>query len=441
MKRLSLFALFMAFACTVMAQVNRAKAEFLFGQGDGELNPALADNSRQLTVLDSIAADFEKVSIQNRYVILHSYTSPDGSLEVNENLARRRADVVEKTFDSQLKTDAHVIYKSHLFEWDEVEQMARVDDQLPNRDKVLAIFGSEERQLTIDNAVASDDLITKIKSIDTGETYSYIAKNYFPRLNRVVLEVRYMGNYSQPVAERRVISERVFYRDMTTGEVLDSIGVKLEPLQPEMPVTKEIEPVLTESQREYKDTVKVTEHMSFWDTVNHNLAVKTNLLYDVALVPNVGLEWRFSDHISASANWMYAWWSRDSKHDYWRIYGGDVELKYWFGHKSGRKLTGHHVGAYGGILTYDFEWGGKGYMGEKWSHMFGVSYGYSLPIAKHLNLDFNIGLGYLGGEYYEYEPEGDAYYWHQTKKRHWIGPTKAEISLVWLLGANNKRKK
>lgn len=426
----------MAFACTVMAQVNRAKAEFLFGQGDGELNPALADNSRQLTVLDSIAADFEKVSIQNRYVILHSYTSPNGSLEVNENLARRRADVVEKTFDSQLKTDAHVIYKSHLFEWDEVEQMARVDDQLPNRDKVLAIFGSEERQLTIDNAVASDDLIAKIKSIDTGETYSYIAKNYFPRLNRVVLEVRYMGNYSQPVSERRVISERVFYRDLTNGEVLDSIGAKSESLQPEMLVIKEIEPVLTESQREYKDTVKVTEHMSFWDTVNHNLAVKTNLLYDVALVPNVGLEWRFSDHISASANWMYAWWSRDSKHDYWRIYGGDVELKYWFGHKSGRKLTGHHLGVYGGVVTYDFEFGGRGYQGDRWSYMAGLSYGYSLPIAKKLNLDFEIGLGYLGGEYYEYDYNNDAqlYFWQQTKKRKWIGPTKVEISLVWLLG-------
>ena len=434
MKRLSLFALFMAFACTVMAQVNRAKAEFLFGQGDGELNPALADNSRQLTVLDSIAADFEKVSIQNRYVILHSYTSPDGSLEVNENLARRRADVVEKTFDSQLKTDAHVIYKSHLFEWDEVEQMARVDDQLPNRDKVLAIFGSEERQLTIDNAVASDDLIAKIKSIDTGETYSYIAKNYFPRLHRVVLEVRYMGNYSQPVSERRVISERVYYRDMATGEMLDERTKPTEKveetLQSEMPVQKPIEDISTNMQRTYDDS-------SFWGIVNHNLAVKTNLLYDAALVPNLGIEWRFSDHISANVNWMYAWWSRDSKNDYWRIYGGDAEIRYWFGNKTGRKLTGHHVGAYGGILTYDVEWGDKGYMVEKWSHIWGPSYGYALRIAKNFNLDFNLGLGYFGGEYYEYHPQGDKYYWNQTKKRNWFGPTKAEVSLVWLL--NNPR--
>lgn len=370
MKRLSLFALFLVLACSAMAQVNRAKAEFLFEQGDGNLNPALADNSRQLTVLDSIAADFEKVSIQNRYVILHSYTASTGSQEETVELARRRADVIEKAFDSQLKTDAHVVYKPHYDEGDE----------------------------------------------------------------RVVLEVRYMGNYPHPAAERRVISERVYYRDIATGEVIDEkakpIEKPSETLQPETPVQKPIEEISTNTQRSYGDS-------SFWGVINHNLAVRTNLLYDVALVPNLGIEWRFSDHISANVNWMYAWWSRDSKNDYWRIYGGDAEIRYWFGNKSGRKLTGHHVGAYGGILTYDVEWGGTGYMGEKWSHVFGLSYGYSLRIAKNFNLDFNLGLGYFGGEYYEYHPQGDKYYWNQTKKRNWFGPTKAEVSLVWLL--NNPR--
>ena len=429
MKRLSLFALFLVFACSAMAQVNRAKAEFFFEQGDGNLNPALADNGRQLTVLDSIAADFEKVGIQDRYVILHSYVAPDGSYESNEDLARRRADVIEKTFDSQLKTDAHVIYKPHYYEWGEIEKMARVDDQLPNKDEVLRIFGGEEEMLSIDNATASDELIQKIKGIDNGETYSYVVQHYFPKLNRVVLEVRYMGNYPLPRTERRVISERVYYRDMATGELVNEQETVQQPLQQETPVYNEIEQIHTASQRTYNDS-------TFWGVVRRNLAIKTNLLYDAALVPNLGIEWRFSDHISANVNWMYAWWSRDSKHDYWRMYGGDAEVKYWFGHKSGRKLTGHHVGAYGGILTYDVEWGGKGYMGEKWSYVMGLSYGYSLPIAKHFNLDFNIGLGYFGGEYYEYYPDDDQYVWQVTKKRKWFGPTRAEVSLVWLIGSN-----
>lgn len=158
------------------------------------------------------------------------------------------------------------------------------------------------------------------------------------------------------------------------------------------------------------------------------------MLYDLGLVPNLGIESAVTDHISVSADWMYAWWSHDSSHDYWRVYGGDLEVKYWFGNKNGQKLTGHHVGAYGGILTYDVEWGNKGYMGQKWSYIFGLSYGYALPLNRRFRLDFNLGIGYFGGEYYEYLPEGDHYYWQVTKNRRWFGPTKAEISLVWLLG-------
>ena len=57
-----------------------------------------------------------------------------------------------------------------------------------------------------------------------------------------------------------------------------------------------------------------------------------------------------------------------------------------------------------------------------------------------LNIDFSIGLGYMGGEYKEYLPQDGHYVWQSTKRRHWIGPTKAEISLVWLIGRGNTNK-
>ena len=51
-----------------------------------------------------------------------------------------------------------------------------------------------------------------------------------------------------------------------------------------------------------------------------------------------------------------------------------------------------------------------------------------------------IGLGYLGGEYQEYLPKDGHYVWQATKQRRWFGPTKAEVSLVWLLGRNNNNR-
>ena len=88
------------------------------------------------------------------------------------------------------------------------------------------------------------------------------------------------------------------------------------------------------------------------------------------------------------------------------------------------------------MLTYDVEFGGTGYQSAKWNYMAGLSYGYSIPIAKRLNIDFNIGIGYFWGNYYKYDynEEGELYLWEQTKKRRWFGPTRAEFSLVWLLG-------
>ena len=38
------------------------------------------------------------------------------------------------------------------------------------------------------------------------------------------------------------------------------------------------------------------------------------------------------------------------------IYGGDVELRRWFGRRAVEKpFSGHHVGLYGQIVTYAFE--------------------------------------------------------------------------------------
>ncbi|MBD5345769.1 MAG: DUF3575 domain-containing protein [Bacteroides sp.] len=180
------------------------------------------------------------------------------------------------------------------------------------------------------------------------------------------------------------------------------------------------------------------------------LNLKTNMLYDAALLPNVGAELYVGKQWSVTANWMYGWWSKNSSHRYWRAYGGDIGTRWWFGRKAGTKpLTGHHIGVYAGIVTYDFEFGGRGYMGgkpggtlwERCNRTAGIEYGYSLPVSRRINIDFSIGIGYFGGTYFEYLPVDNHYVWQSTRKLTWIGPTKAEISLVWLLGPNNQNTK
>ena len=178
-------------------------------------------------------------------------------------------------------------------------------------------------------------------------------------------------------------------------------------------------------------------------------ALKTNALYDIALVPNIGAEFHWGKDWSVGANWMYAWWNRDASHKYWRVYGGDLYVRKWFGKKAqSETFAGHHAGLYVQALTYDFCLGNRGYMGgepggnfwDKVSYAAGVEYGYSFPIARRLNLDFTVGVGYLQGNYHEYKVVDDCYVWQATKNRKWFGPTKAEVSLVWLLGKGQSDK-
>ena len=162
------------------------------------------------------------------------------------------------------------------------------------------------------------------------------------------------------------------------------------------------------------------------------IALKSNALYDLLLVPNIGIEVPVMDNWSVAANWMYAWWKSDSNNWYHRIYGGDLEIRRWFGNQT--DLTGWHIGTYAQMLTYDFEFGGNGELADRWTYGAGMAMGWSKNIAPKLNLDFTLGIGYLTGEYKEYKPEDDCYVWQSTKNRKWFGPTKAGVSLVWLLG-------
>ena len=183
----------------------------------------------------------------------------------------------------------------------------------------------------------------------------------------------------------------------------------------------------------------VTHSIDKTDQQPFQIALKTNVLLDLIAIPNAGLEIPLGNRWSVAVNGHYAWWKSDARSWYWRTYGGDIALRRWFGSKTaGRPLAGHHAGIYGQMLTYDFATGGRGYLADKWSYGAGLEYGYSLPIRKRLHLDFTLGVGYLGGEYKEYLPMDDHYVWQATRNRNWFGPTKAEISLVWLLGRGNR---
>ena len=205
---------------------------------------------------------------------------------------------------------------------------------------------------------------------------------------------------------------------------------------------------LTRAQEVATDSLTIDTIPSYTATKTKRppvVALRTNLLYDAALIPNIGLEVWLPKNFSLAADWFGSWLYSDKKHIYWQGYGGYLTLRYYFGRQAQEtRMTGHHVGIYGSALTYDIEFGGTGYQAAKFGFGGGVEYGYSLDVGHSLCIDFNIGVGYQGGEYKVYQPTDDGsghYVWQATRLRRWWGPTKAEISLKWLISPVQKKQK
>lgn len=170
------------------------------------------------------------------------------------------------------------------------------------------------------------------------------------------------------------------------------------------------------------------------------VALKSNLLHDGLLTPDLGLEVRLPGNFSAGVQGVLAWWSNDSRHHCWRICGGWAEARYWFGPKaSERALTGHHVGVYGSVHAFDFEFGkgrGRQTPGVMWGA--GISYGYSWKLNSRLNLDVGARFGYAEGAVTRYDAQCGMHVCTGHEVRRYAGPTDISVTLVWFPGRGSK---
>lgn len=166
------------------------------------------------------------------------------------------------------------------------------------------------------------------------------------------------------------------------------------------------------------------------------LSLSTNLLYDVVMAPSLGAEVNLGKNLSLAAHGTWNWFDGSLLYKHVRIVTGDAEVRYWLTKDPAQIMRrGHHVGVYGAVYRYDFYFDNKGDQADlNWGG--GLSYGYALGLSSHFSLDFSLAVGYVGGKYRTYEHIDDEYQhdvWTADKVRRYVGPTKAEVSLIWHL--------
>lgn len=169
-----------------------------------------------------------------------------------------------------------------------------------------------------------------------------------------------------------------------------------------------------------------------------DFAVKTNLLADGLLSPNLGIEAGIAPRWTMGLTGEFNGWTVDGHK--WKHWLARPEVRYWFCDR----FAGHYIGlhALGGQYNFGNIKNSFNFLGsdlskltdnryQGWAVGGGLSYGYAFVLNKHWNLELELGFGYLYTQYDRFECEGCGKKVEEDVPHHYVGPTKAAISLVY----------
>ncbi len=366
----------------------------------------LEDIRRSLTSKDVLAG--------LDYIVVTSASSPDGNTAANERLAVARSLAMKSYLMRQYPyLNRDMIYTFSVGEdWSGLRKMVEENRYTPYRDEVLSV---------LDTPIGNDAKRAALKSIGGGQAYRYMAANMLPKLRGAAAVTLHFK-------ERSVIREVVVETQIVETHSVDTVYVEK---------TVEVEK-LVEKERIILRVTEYEQHPLF--------ALKTNLLFDVASAINAEIEIPIGRRWSVAGEWIFPWWLYEQKQYALQAGNGNLEVKHWFGdHTDRTRLTGWFMGLYGGVGYYDLEWKDRGWQGE--FLQLGLSAGYAHTISRNGNwrMEYTLGIGYMGTDYRKYaSKKGEDDQWHLMRRsrghREWIGPTRAKISLVWMIHHGQRQK-
>lgn len=364
------------------------------------------DNARQTTRIKHYLARSPRIDS----ITIYAYASPEGVYEHNVWLARKRAEAAERYILEHIPAgcdfDERTIRLRPMEEnWSGFEAEVEANYHRHDRQQVLDILQAP---------VCNDTKKWRLQQLDGGYTYKYLIREHMPALRLASWICVWQA--PQPTAIGKV----------------PEFTARQPHFTPLPPIPVAIPPV-----REY-------DKRTF-------LGLKTNLLYDAATILNFAIEAPFNEHFSLLYEHHCPWWLSDNNRFCVEFLSFGGEFRWWFRPKthpaSERRvkrdaLVGHFLGLYGMGGKFDLQLNRSiCYQGEFFST--GLTYGYSMPIAKRLNLEFSVSVGYARIPYRHYVPSED---WSllvrdpdKAGTSHYFGPTKAEISLVVPLLVRHKK--
>lgn len=422
-----------------------------FQRGYATWDPAFRGNNQTLESFVGILKKYQTADSLHRIKLhLQGNASPDGSAPANARLSAKRAATVLSILRKHLQLpDSLISVAADGIDWKGLTSLVETDSACPAQKEVLHILRNTPEWIRDDRNRIIDGRKKRLMDLRGGIPYNYLSEHVFPDLRntRITLYEAIAG--AEEMEEPRIDTQNVqnvqpecsespsgllpaqpHHQNDVTNETTETIVPDSVSTHPEIPTTV---PEAASAQTNVPATAAETTAAAATVPL-HRLAIKSNLLYDAILMPDLEVEYRIDDRWTVAVEGSVAWWKRDSRHKYYQIATIIPEGRYWFRTKG--PWHGHYAGLFAGGSWYDLENGNRGYKGEFF--VTGLSYGYMFPVGRSVSFEAGLGVGFLHTVYEEYLPIDGHYVYQQTSRTNWIGPVRIKFSVVWRLWDQNK---
>ena len=344
-----------------------------------DIVPLMGENQ---STMDAISEKLLEQQIGDYYVLgvkIKGWASPDGPLDVNQELSYQRALAIKNYIQEKAG------YEDDRFEivgcgenWDElIDRLERDHSEL----------GQKSLEL-IRETPQGEDPEVRLRKWKGGKCYQYLARYHFPAL--------------------RSASTVQFVRLIPREEVVEVDTVVIVP-EPDTVVI---------------DTIVPKKFL---------IGVRTNVADWAVLVPSIGVEVYFAKRYALMCNYTYRWWqgvfNGGGKNHTTSSISGELRRFY----KGDSRYLGWYTGGYVRYMEYDIKYSDEGRIGTSFG--VGVSGGYVWQFSQKIPLFFELGA-MVGFEhinyrrYWHYDPTNcDVYDGRRIK--NCIFPAGLNASLVW----------
>lgn len=390
-----------------------------FSVGSSRFDPSLGDNRAEMDSFILKVRDATRIDdIEN--IVVRAYASPDGTSKVNELLARKRCDAISDYIEGKAGVNPKLIVKIPAgIAWDGLRELVEKTPDVPSRNAVLNILSNTPLWIYDKDGRVIDGRKSQLMSLDRGVPYRWMLRHLFPQLRNAVAVTMMTKGVSSPVKESEDIRINVSEPEIRSTEKSDSIVNEESTGKPLVPEFAE------DSELSERLPIEQTEN-EIVSTSRQRFALKTNILYDACLFPNLELEWLINRKWSVGLEGDIAWYKLNFTHIY-RLAVISPEVRYHYRQRA--PWHGMYVGLFLGGGLFQLENGHDGYRGE--GGMGGVSFGYMWPIGKYFSLEAGIGVGYLYSRYKVYENRDTHKLYMRTKSLNYFGPLKLKFSIAW----------